>query len=362
MATKLVVLGIPWDVDTEGLREYMSKFGPLDDCIVMKERSTGRSRGFGYVTFSAADDAKNALESEHILGTRTLEVKVATPKEEMRGPAKKATRIFVARIPQTVDESMFRSYFESFGELTDLYMPKDHDSKGHRGIGFITFASSESVDTIMTETHELGGSTVVVDRATPKDDDMRYPSRVVQGGYGAYNAYITAATRYAALGTPTLYDHPGSAYARGGYFGNSRGYGKKIFVGRLPQEATADDLRQYFGRFGRILDVYVPKDPKKTGHRGFGFVTFAEDGVADRVSRRTHEILGQEVAIDSATPIDEAGPSGGFMDPAEAFGGYGPMRSYGRLYGSLDFDDYGYGASRSSSSRSSRLDWRYRPY
>ena len=40
---------------------------------------------------------------------------------------------------------------------------------------------------------------------------------------------------------------------------SSRGMGKKIFVGRLPQEATADDLRQYFGRFGRILDVYIPK-------------------------------------------------------------------------------------------------------
>jgi RNA-binding protein Musashi len=35
--------------------------------------------------------------------------------------------------------------------------------------------------------------------------------------------------------------------------------GKKIFVGRLPQEASAEDLRQYFGRFGHILDVYVPK-------------------------------------------------------------------------------------------------------
>lgn len=32
------------------------------------------------------------------------------------------------------------------------------------------------------------------------------------GGYGAYNAYISAATRYAALGAPTLYDHPGSFY------------------------------------------------------------------------------------------------------------------------------------------------------
>ena len=41
---------------------------------------------------------------------------------------------------------------------------------------------------------------------------MRYPSRVAQGGYGAYNAYITAATRYAALGAPTLYDHPASVY------------------------------------------------------------------------------------------------------------------------------------------------------
>lgn len=33
-----------------------------------------------------------------------------------------------------------------------------------------------------------------------------------QGGYGAYNAYISAATRYAALGAPTLYDHPGPVY------------------------------------------------------------------------------------------------------------------------------------------------------
>lgn len=33
------MLGIPWDVDTEGLREYMSKFGELEDCIVLKVSS-----------------------------------------------------------------------------------------------------------------------------------------------------------------------------------------------------------------------------------------------------------------------------------------------------------------------------------
>ncbi|XP_004288032.1 PREDICTED: DAZ-associated protein 1 [Fragaria vesca subsp. vesca] len=364
MDRKLVVLGIPWDIDTEGLREYMCKYGELEDCIVMKERSTGRSRGFGYVTFASAEDAKSVASSEHFLGNRMLEVKVATPKEEMRTPARKVTRIFVARIPQSVTEANFRSHFGKYGEITDLYMPKEQGSKMHRGIGFITFENADSVESLMVDTHELGGSNVVVDRATPKEDDFKPVARMPaaqQGGYGAYNAYISAATRYAALGAPTLYDHPphpGPAYGRGE---SARGLSRKIFVGRLPQEATSEDLRQYFGRFGRILDVYVPRDPKRTGHRGFGFVTFGEDGVADRVSRRSHEICGQQVAIDTATPLDEAGTSGNFMmNNVEPYGGYGgPVRSYSRMYGSLDFDDWGYGMS---SGRPSRADWRYRPY
>ena len=45
-----------------------------------------------------------------------------------------------------------------------------------------------------------------------QEEEFRPVSRVPQGGYGAYNAYISAATRYAALGAPTLYDHPGPVY------------------------------------------------------------------------------------------------------------------------------------------------------
>ncbi|GAB2282617.1 hypothetical protein Dimus_017156 [Dionaea muscipula] len=360
MEKKLVVLGIPWDVDTEGLKEYMSRFGDLDDCIVMKERSTGRSRGFGYVTFASVEDAKRALSSEHILGNRVLEVKVATPKEEMmRTSTKKVTRIFVARIPQSVNEDEFRSHFEAYGGITDLYMPKDPTTKGHRGIGFITFEKPESVDNLMSNTHELGGTTLVVDRATPKEDDFRPFNRVPQGGYGAYNAYISAATRYAALGAPTLYDHPSTIYGRGDPV---RRVSKKIFVGRLPPEATTQDLRQYFSRFGRISDVYVPKDSRRPGHRGFGFVTFAEDGVADRVARRPHEICGHQVAIDSATPLDDnVGSSrSSLMDSAEPLSSYGPIRGYSsRMYSNLDYDDWSYGLS---NARPSRAEWRYRPY
>jgi hypothetical protein len=41
----------------------------------------------------------------------------------------RTTRIFVARIPPSVTESQFRSYFEAFGKLQDAYMPKDHSKQ-----------------------------------------------------------------------------------------------------------------------------------------------------------------------------------------------------------------------------------------
>lgn len=50
-----------------------------------------------------------------------------------------------------------------------------------------------------------------------------------------------------------------------------------------------------------------------------------------------------QVAIDSANPLDEAGggsSSSFMMNSPNSFGGYGgPMRSYGRMYGSMDFED-----------------------
>ncbi|XP_058751604.1 uncharacterized protein LOC131624698 isoform X3 [Vicia villosa] len=344
-----------------------------------------------------------------------LEVKVATPKDEMRAPVKKVSRIFVARIAPSVTEAVFRSHFEKYGDIIDLFMPKGRGSKPHRGIGFITFASADSVESLMKEIHELGGSDLVVDRATPKEDDFKPigRTRTSQGGYGAYNnAYISAPTRYEALGAPTMYDHPSSIYGRGEPV---RGMSKKIFVGHLPPEATTEDLRLYFGRFGHILDVYIPRDVNKSGHRGFGFVTFADYGVADHVSQRSHEICGHQVAIDSAAPLDYAGPSGNTMVTSmDSFRAYGaparpyfdqsparpyfdqssarpyfdrssirpyfdrssirpyfdrssvrpyvdqsPVRPYGRMYDNLDLDNWGYGVA---SRRPSRADWRYRPY
>eukprot|EP00249_Psilotum_nudum_P017751 c26473_g1_i1 orf=520-1824(+) len=422
---KLVVLGIPWDVDTDGLRQYMSKYGAIDDIIVMKERGTGRSRGFGYVTFSSSESAEKALATKHVLNGRLLEVKVATPKEDMKRPTKKITRIFVAKIASHVNEEMFRSYFEKFGTIIDIYMPKEQGSKSHRGIGFITYENSESVDKVMGETHEIGGSAVAVDKATPKEEPSRNWEKGSVGAYGAYSPYIAAATaaRFGPFGMPGFgaYDYTrsgppggyGPAGLGGRFGGNSfaagashkgplgggsgithpagfgaagqsvsmgKSLGNKIFVGRLPSETTSDDLRRYFSNFGRILDVYLPKDSNKSGHRGFAFVTFSDDGPAERVARRSHDLLGREIVVERATPQDESGaeskfPGTGSGMPAPVTGGlsreFGSLYPQGSYLGGPDYSN-GWGPySRSDvgamvgsdiGGRSSRMAQRYRPY
>ncbi|XP_077249697.1 uncharacterized protein LOC143889400 isoform X2 [Tasmannia lanceolata] len=328
---KLVVLGIPWDVDSEELMQYMSQFGELADVMVMKDRASGRSRGFGYVTFSSLEDAEKALAAQHTFKGRTLDVKIATPKEEMVPVSKRSARIFVARISTSVTDEDFHSYFTKYGPVVDTYMPKDPVTKRHRGIGFVTYENSDSVDKLMSETHELGGSTVAVDRATPKDDSRahRASSHFVRMPHG-YNAphsfgYNNTDGYFGIVGTdprtnkllPSVVYSAQEGVGLGGVVvtgDTSSNIGripveKRMFIGRIPVEATTDDLHAYFDQFGWVLDVYLPKDPRKLSHRGFGFVTFADEASAARVAKRRHYIFGREIAVESASPSDR--PHGG---------------------------------------------------
>jgi hypothetical protein len=71
------------------------------------------------------------------------------------------------------------------------------------------------------------------------------------GGYGSRTSY-----KAAAYGR----DEPYSYEPRSGYGGPPvPSAGNKVFIGKLPHEATAEHLRTYFSSFGRILDVYIPK-------------------------------------------------------------------------------------------------------
>jgi RNA recognition motif-containing protein len=85
MGNRLFIGGLSWDTDDHGLRAAFERFGQLDDVKVITDRETGRSRGFGFVTFSDSANAQQAMNEMNgaELDGRTLNVNEA--QERSRG-------------------------------------------------------------------------------------------------------------------------------------------------------------------------------------------------------------------------------------------------------------------------------------
>lgn len=58
---KLFVGGLNFDTDEQSLEQLFSKYGEVRDVLVIKDKDTHKSRGFGFVTFENPDDARDAL-------------------------------------------------------------------------------------------------------------------------------------------------------------------------------------------------------------------------------------------------------------------------------------------------------------
>ena len=90
MSKKLFVGGLAWATDDAGLAEAFRQFGEIAEAKVITDRDTGRSRGFGFVTFEDEGAAQQALEGMNgrELDGRTLRVDLATeqaPRRERSG-------------------------------------------------------------------------------------------------------------------------------------------------------------------------------------------------------------------------------------------------------------------------------------
>lgn len=79
MGNRLFVGGLSWDTDDAGLRAAFETYGALEDVKVITDRDSGRSRGFGFVTYANPEDASKAMAAMDgtVLDGRTLKVNEA---------------------------------------------------------------------------------------------------------------------------------------------------------------------------------------------------------------------------------------------------------------------------------------------
>jgi len=80
---KLFVGNLDFTVTAEDLKALFAGVGTVTDAAVIMDKMTGRSRGFGFVTMSSADEAKAAVEklNQNDLKGRKINVNIARPME-----------------------------------------------------------------------------------------------------------------------------------------------------------------------------------------------------------------------------------------------------------------------------------------
>lgn len=148
-------------------------------------------------------------------------------------------KLFVGRVPRTVDEASLRPVFEEYGAVTEIAIIKDRNTAMHKGSAFVRMASITQADAAVRALNNV---------------------KVLDPQLGALQV------RYATGEAEKLGMSPESAYP-----GQDQA---KLFVGSLPRNVTEEEVRNIFAPCGQIDEIFIMKDAASGQGKGCAFVKF----------------------------------------------------------------------------------------
>jgi RNA-binding protein Musashi len=115
---KMFIGGLSWQTTAEGLRDYFSKFGEVNECMVMRDPATKRARGFGFITFAHPNSVEKVLaEATHELDNKKIDPKVAFPKRAQQPKVTKTKKVFIGGLSSTSTLEDMKNYFQQYGKV-----------------------------------------------------------------------------------------------------------------------------------------------------------------------------------------------------------------------------------------------------
>ncbi|KAH9295015.1 hypothetical protein KI387_038603, partial [Taxus chinensis] len=205
---KLFVRGLAWETGSLTLREAFEKYGEVEEGAVIIDKSTGKSRGFGFITFKHMDSAQRALkEPSKTIDGRITVCNLATAGTNPAQSADQSQRkLYIGGLSYETSNETLISLFSQYGEIEEGSVAYDKNTNKSRGFAFVTFKTAEAANKALEDTNRnLDGRAVTVKLAIEgqKERAASQPAPPVQGqlapqlqpGYGTANPKFSSYPR-----------------------------------------------------------------------------------------------------------------------------------------------------------------------
>ncbi|KAJ4971534.1 hypothetical protein NE237_004633 [Protea cynaroides] len=223
---KLFVRGLAWDTTSETLCAAFQVHGDIEEGAVILDKTTGKSRGYGFVTYKHMESTQSALkEPSKLIDGRLAVCNLAceglssatiTPDQALR-------KLYVGGLSPDTTSEMLLNFFVRHGEIEEGSVAYDKGTNKSRGFGFVTYKTVEAARKAIDDPNKiLGGRNITVkvaDTQKGKVAQTQLPAAIVpitiplQAGYAQQGkAHANAATVGYSAYPPSVAAYHGTAY------------------------------------------------------------------------------------------------------------------------------------------------------
>ncbi|CAI9724802.1 nuclear ribonucleoprotein A2 homolog 1 [Octopus vulgaris] len=223
---KLFIGGLNFETTEDNLRNHFGKWGDVVDCVIMKDSTTHKSKGFGFVTFKDPVSLDmTQKERPHTIDGKVVDTKRAMPRDEAQENKVTVNKMFVGGLDESTSEEQVREVFCAYGEVEKIEMIKDRTTGKPKRFCFVTFDDHDCVDKCVIQKHfMLNGKNVEVKKAVSKNE----LNQNMRGGRGGMMGARGGGMRGAYSGGPY---GGGQAWNYGGHQGYGDSYGASGYQG-----------------------------------------------------------------------------------------------------------------------------------